>query len=251
MYMSSSKISFLKRFQVNLSLTWEAATIFIVWYGPYFQKDLMMKEAFCIVRNQMAQCRNSILYPKMNRMMNLVCGDINIKSYDPVLRSGQELSFSLRGNPIVSKRDKNGKQHRHDVVMDEKFRMKKENSGKDYDVNISEIVQQKGVEWLQKKAEASGFSIEKEQVRADGYCNHKFYKPNRKHNISFNTIDFTGVLTVTDPEMFKKVLFEGIGPAKGFGCGLLMVRPRSLGWFKNAPKTKTNHNKRTLFTIIP
>nr|WP_321497766.1 type I-E CRISPR-associated protein Cas6/Cse3/CasE [uncultured Methanolobus sp.] len=150
--------------------------------------------------------------------------DINIKSYDPVLRSGQELSFSLRGNPIVSKRDKNGKQHRHDVVMDEKFRMKKENSGKDYDVNISEIVQQKGVEWLQKKAEASGFSIEKEQVRADGYCNHKFYKPNGKHNISFNTIDFTGVLTVTDPEMFKKVLFEGIGPAKGFGCGLLMVR---------------------------
>lgn len=150
--------------------------------------------------------------------------NINVKSYDPVLRPGQELSFSLRGNPIVSKRDKNGKQHRHDVVMDEKFRMKKENSGKDYDVNISEIVQQKGVEWLQKKAEASGFSIEKEQVRADGYCNHKFYKPNGKHNISFNTIDFTGVLTVTDPEMFKKVLFEGIGPAKGFGCGLLMVR---------------------------
>lgn len=150
--------------------------------------------------------------------------DINVKSYDPVLRPGQELSFSLRGNPIVSKRDKNGKQHRHDVVMDEKFRMKKENSGKDYNVNISEIVQQKGVEWLQKKAEASGFSIEKEQVRADGYCNHKFYKPNGKHNISFNTIDFTGVLTVTDLEMFKKVLFEGIGPAKGFGCGLLMVR---------------------------
>ena len=150
--------------------------------------------------------------------------DIDVKSYEPVLRPGQELSFSLRANPIVSKRDENGKQHRHDVVMDEKFCMKKENSGKDNYSHVSEIVQQKGVEWLQKKAENSGFSIEEEQVRADGYCNHIFYKPKGKHNISFNTIDFTGVLTVTDPELFQKVLFKGIGPAKGFGCGLLMVR---------------------------
>lgn len=151
--------------------------------------------------------------------------DINVKSYEPVLRSGQELSFSLRANPIVSKRDENGKQHRHDVVMDEKFSMKKESSGKDNCPSVSEIVQRKGIEWLQKKADKSGFSIEEEQVRADGYRNHKFYKPNGKHNISFNTIDFTGVLTVKHPALFKQALFNGIGPAKGFGCGLLLVRP--------------------------
>ncbi|WP_407356497.1 type I-E CRISPR-associated protein Cas6/Cse3/CasE [Methanolobus sp. WCC5] len=151
--------------------------------------------------------------------------DIDVKSYEPVLQPGQELSFSLRANPIVSKRDENGKQHRHDVVMDEKFRMKKEKSST-YDYShVSEIVQQKGVKWLQKKAENNGFFIEEEQVRADGYRNHRFYKPTGKHNISFNTIDFTGVLTVNDPELFKKILFEGIGPAKGFGCGLLLVRP--------------------------
>jgi len=151
--------------------------------------------------------------------------DLNVKSYEPVLRSGQELSFSLRANPIISKRDENGKQHRHDVVMDEKFNMKKESSGKDSCPSVSEIVQRKGVEWLQKKADKSGFSIDEEQVRADGYRNHKFYKPNGKHNISFNTIDFTGALTVKHPELFKQALFNGIGPAKGFGCGLLLVRP--------------------------
>lgn len=151
--------------------------------------------------------------------------DINIKSYKPVLRLGQELSFSLRANPIVSKRDEKGRQHRHDVVMDENFSMKKEGSGKDNRPPVSEIVQRKGVEWLQKKADKSGFSIDEEQVRADGYRNHEFYKPKGKHNISFNTIDFIGLLTVTDPELFKQTLFEGIGPAKGFGCGLLLVRP--------------------------
>ena len=151
--------------------------------------------------------------------------DINVKSYNPALRPGQELSFSLRANPIVSKRDEKGKQHRHDVVMDEKFSMKKESSDKDNRPHVSEIVQRKGVEWLQKKADKSGFSIDEEQVRADSYRNHRFYKPNGKHNISFNTIDFTGVLTVTNPTLFKQALFEGIGPAKGFGCGLLLVRP--------------------------
>jgi CRISPR system Cascade subunit CasE len=151
--------------------------------------------------------------------------DIKVKSYEPVLRSGQELSFSLRANPIVSKRDEKGRQHRHDVVMDEKFSMKKEGSDKDNCPPVSEIVQRKGVEWLQKKAEKGGFSIDEKQVRADGYRNNRFYKPNGKHNISFNTIDYTGILTVTDPELFKQALFVGIGPAKGFGCGLLLVRP--------------------------
>lgn len=151
--------------------------------------------------------------------------DIDVKSYDPMLRPGQNLSFSLRANPIISKKDENGKQHRHDVVMDEKFRLKKESSDNYRFCDFSEIVQNKGVEWLQKKADHNGFSINEKQVRADGYQNHKLYKPKGKHSVSFNTIDFTGVLTVTDPELFKHVLFWGIGPEKGFGCGLLLVRP--------------------------
>jgi CRISPR system Cascade subunit CasE len=148
--------------------------------------------------------------------------DIDVKQYDPILKSGQNLSFSLRANPIVSKRDENGKQHRHDVVMDEKIRINNENSV--YSA-LSEIVQAKGVEWLQKKAEKNGFLIDNDKARADGYRNHKFYKPSGKHHVSFNTIDFTGILTVTEPELFKQALFNGIGPAKGFGCGLLLVRP--------------------------
>ncbi|MEA2080768.1 MAG: type I-E CRISPR-associated protein Cas6/Cse3/CasE [Pseudomonadota bacterium] len=43
--------------------------------------------------------------------------------------------------------------------------------------------------------------------------------------INFSTLDYSGLLTVTDPELFKAALFQGIGPAKAFGCGLLLVRP--------------------------
>lgn len=151
--------------------------------------------------------------------------DLEYKIYEPKLNFGQNLSFVLRANPIVSKREESGKQHRHDVVMDEKYRLKKEGTARNEYPPISEIVQQKGVEWLKRKAETYGFELKDEQVRADGYITRNYYKPKGEHKISLSTIDFTGLLTVTNPELFKQALFEGIGPAKGFGCGLLLVRP--------------------------
>jgi CRISPR system Cascade subunit CasE len=59
----------------------------------------------------------------------------------------------------------------------------------------------------------------------DGYIQHRFVKPKKKQMVQISTLDFTGLLTVTDPERFTTALFNGIGPAKGFGCGLMMVRP--------------------------
>jgi len=39
-----------------------------------------------------------------------------------------------------------------------------------------------------------------------------------------STVDFQGILTVTDPELFRKALYEGLGKSKAFGCGLMLVR---------------------------
>ena len=86
------------------------------------------------------------------------------------------------------------------------------------------LAQQAGVEWLQRRAEASGFAIEPDQVRIDGYRSHHHYKARGKQPIKYSTLDFAGILEVTDPERFQDTLFNGIGPAKGFGCGLLLVR---------------------------
>ncbi|MCQ9385375.1 type I-E CRISPR-associated protein Cas6/Cse3/CasE [Brevibacterium moorei] len=36
---------------------------------------------------------------------------------------------------------------------------------------------------------------------------------------------FDGLLRVTDPESLRKALVQGIGPAKGYGCGLLTLAP--------------------------
>ncbi|MGY6275374.1 type I-E CRISPR-associated protein Cas6/Cse3/CasE [Methylomonas sp. MgM2] len=50
-------------------------------------------------------------------------------------------------------------------------------------------------------------------------------KPIKKGQKScFSSVDFCGELQITDPEKFRQTLFNGLGRAKAFGCGLLMVK---------------------------
>ena len=57
----------------------------------------------------------------------------------------------------------------------------------------------------------------------DGYQTHvSSYKKGNK--IRYSTLDYRGILTVTEVVGFEKVLMEGIGKAKAFGCGLMLIR---------------------------
>ena len=143
------------------------------------------------------------------------------KPYAPVVKKAQVFSFVLRANPIRVKRDEEHKQHRHDVVMEAKTYLKEK---KGVLPREADIVQEAGFVWLAQKGEANGFSIRGEDIRADGYLQHQFKKGKGNHEIRISTIDFTGLLTVTDPDAFIRALFTGIGPAKGFGCGMMMIK---------------------------
>jgi len=149
---------------------------------------------------------------------------IKSKPYFPKLSKGQRLSFVLRANPVRSKRDEKNKLHRHDVVMDAKTQIKKQGNGTDEDMFLANIVQEAGTKWLEARSDKFGFSINRDQVRADGYRQHVIYKKKSSPPIRFSTLDINGVLTILDPELFVNALYKGIGPAKGFGCGMMMVK---------------------------
>ena len=53
------------------------------------------------------------------------------------------------------------------------------------------------------------------------------YEPHggKRGRLRFSTVDLTGELVVTDAARFATTLASGIGRAKAFGCGLLLVRP--------------------------
>jgi len=151
--------------------------------------------------------------------------DIETKPYLPVIRRGQRLQFSLRANPVRTKRDIRGRQHRHDVVMECKTCLKEGSVPKYQWPGQPELVQVAGSAWLAMKGESYGFAIRDGDVRVERYLSRAFVKPGRTRPVQFSTLDFDGLLTVTDEELFLHALYFGVGPAKGFGCGLMLVRP--------------------------
>ena len=145
---------------------------------------------------------------------------IESKPYTPTIQQGQSLAFSLRANPIVKRKGEDGKSRRHDVVMDAKHRHRQ--AKPDVPVNMPELVQAEGFQWLERRAERYGFSVNKASVCVESYDQHKSAKKDKR--ISYSTLDMTGVVTVESPILFAQALMDGIGPAKAFGCGLMLVR---------------------------
>lgn len=149
---------------------------------------------------------------------------IESKPYAPKLTARQRLGFVLCANPVRSKRDADQKQHRHDVVMEAKTGLKAEGKWQSGRPSDAELIQEAGFAWLASRADQHGFSVTDGEVRCEGYRQHRWYKPKGQYQVRLSTIDFTGLLTVSDPNRFKEALYRGVGPAKGFGCGLLLVR---------------------------
>lgn len=149
--------------------------------------------------------------------------NVESKPYSPKIKQGTRLSFMLRANPVVSKRDENNKQHRHDVVMEFKSCLKAKKLPKREMPTMTAIAQEAGRNWLAARAEANGFFVQSDDIRADGYRQERFAKRGGRQ-IRYSTLDFLGQLTVTEPDIFLDKLFKGIGPAKGFGCGLMLVK---------------------------
>jgi CRISPR system Cascade subunit CasE len=152
------------------------------------------------------------------------------KPYNPQIEFGMLLGFKLLANPVVAKKDPNSpesdKRFRHDVVMNEKGRLKEKKMGLP---PIYDIARMAGLAWLKERAEKNGFQFDDDLVRIDQYRQHRFGKGKHdqseaKNQIKISTLEFSGVLRVVDPAKFKDALIKGVGPAKGFGCGLLVVR---------------------------
>lgn len=162
---------------------------------------------------------------------------VNYREYDPQLSAGQKLAFELRANPVVTIKV-GEKSRRNDVVMHEKKKLMDQRGYKrwsDWRNDDSEkpllyqLVHDTCTNWLERRTSSCGFSLAEETIsnthnkliRVDGYQQLRA----DKKDIRFSTVDFSGVLEVIDPLVFKKTLFNGIGHAKAFGCGLMLIRP--------------------------
>ena len=155
---------------------------------------------------------------------------VQSKPYAPELEAGDCVAFELRANPVVTTRNAAGKAARHDVVMQEKTRLLKERNlacWADWSTPdrpaLPELVQQTCTAWLQARSERLGAAVDPASLRVDGYEQHR----GKGGALRITTVDFSGHLRVGDAAALRQALFAGVGHAKAFGCGLLLLRPAS------------------------
>ena len=208
---------------------------------------------------------------------------VESKPYNPMLTVGDRLSFKLRANPTISRKEDGSKNSvRHDVVMDAQWHLLRElareagvndagdkselkervltswliSKKSDIASKLKQILESNeryreflrqrlapprllnlalkaaadsSLEtWLTERGKTHGFAVVRDDKRkllmfqAEGYRWHAL--PKKGRSAGFSSVDFEGEIEVSNPNLLVESLFTGIGPAKAFGCGLMLIR---------------------------
>lgn len=199
------------------------------WLWQFFPSNEGQPRDFIFRRHAEQQIPRFYVVSQRPPMAFSEAWQVQSRSYDPQLLEGQRLSFQLCANPVVTKKNSAGTSQRHDVVMQAKKQLLAER-GLNFDAKwkdlpdegskplLYELIQKSCMAWLQSRAGKHGFEVLTASVDA--------YQQNRagKRDIRFSTVDFSGELMVTHPILLQQALFNGLGHAKAFGCGLLLVK---------------------------
>ena len=143
------------------------------------------------------------------------------KPFTPALEPGDRLGFSLRANPVVRRRHPSHRRSvKHDVVMDAlRSHAKSERA-----VQRFEIIREQGFVWLDRQGTKAGFRIDSADVAVDAYDQHRIARTGSASAMLYSTLDFEGILTVSDPVTLLPAIAQGFGAAKAYGCGLMLIR---------------------------
>lgn len=132
------------------------------------------------------------------------------RAYDGLLgrvAEGQRWAFRLTANPVYSLPPAPG-----------------EKRGK----RLAHVTAEQQLSWLSRQAERFGFRIGltgriEEEVVVSRRKTVTFAR--KSATVTLAQATFDGVLEIVDRDLFVGALTQGIGPAKGYGCGLLTLAP--------------------------
>ncbi|MFV0453172.1 MAG: type I-E CRISPR-associated protein Cas6/Cse3/CasE [Propioniciclava sp.] len=117
------------------------------------------------------------------------------------LAAGQRWRFRLTANPVVSKAASGGR-------------------GRVVPLTLSGCLP-----WLEFRAPKAGFTVADGDVLVSRLETLRFQRGNQR--VVLRQAQFDGSLTVTDPVALRGAMHQGIGRARGYGCGLMTLAPVS------------------------
>lgn len=141
---------------------------------------------------------------------------VESKPFDPALRRGDRLAFDVRVNPVVNRDGK-----RHDVVMDAKRKRRGEGTTLGASSSV-ELAHEAVSSWFRVRGENHGYRPC--ALSVDGYHVQEIPRPVGGRAPRLATVELRGALEVIDPDRFLALVRTGLGPAKAFGCGLILLR---------------------------
>ncbi|MFJ3642877.1 type I-E CRISPR-associated protein Cas6/Cse3/CasE [Streptomyces sp. NPDC090108] len=172
-------------------------------------------------------------------------GEPLIADYTPLLERlalGKEFAFRLTANPVQNTQNpskpSNEQTHRMKTASDA--------GDKRRGVRVAHRTAAHQLAWLLQRAERHGFTIPTiattpgidtgtttdtdialpaPAVSITTRDTLRFRKGTNGPHVTLSTATFQGKLRVTNPEALRATLLEGIGPAKGYGQGLLTLAP--------------------------
>ncbi|UMO99992.1 type I-E CRISPR-associated protein Cas6/Cse3/CasE [Amycolatopsis sp. EV170708-02-1] len=130
------------------------------------------------------------------------------RPYAPLLHrltAGDMWAFRLTANPVRSTRKTD------DATRSQRF---------------GHVTVKQQTTWLLDRANGHGFTIPEGTGKEPDVAVHsrrtwRFQRQGKA--VTLATATFEGRLEITDPDAFRHALAHGIGPAKGYGCGLLTI----------------------------
>lgn len=130
------------------------------------------------------------------------------KPIAPTFLEHMRYRFSLRANPTKKLNPKGPDGLRH---------------GQGKRVRLRELKDLFG--WMERKAAAAGFEVEYGTLRIIPRGLQHFSIEKERRLGTLGAVDFHGRLRVLDRDAFKRGFANGVGSAKAFGFGLLLLEP--------------------------
>lgn len=140
--------------------------------------------------------------------------NFEVRKIAPTFLSHSHYAFDLRANPT-----KAVVQRGSDGIPKQKTNGKRA-SGK----RIPILRQEELRKWIDRKAVDSGFRISEAKPLEIGPSVSYWFRKNGRQGVHAG-VQFRGVLKVSDPAKFSHAYANGIGGAKSFGFGLLLISP--------------------------
>lgn len=172
------------------------------------------KERQFLYRREELQGAFRFFVLSQERPADSVIFDVLCRPFSPALVAGQTLRFTLRANPTVCKAGK-----RHDLLMEAKRQLNAQQGSQD----VWSYQQQAAIEWLSHQGEQHGFSLR--EVNVDAYRQQQIRREKSRQMIQFSSVDYSGLLVVSDPTTFLQRMALGYGKSRAFGCGMMMIKP--------------------------